>query len=551
MKRGILLLCTLFVFISCKSDKQTTSNSNSIENNRPKLVVGIVVDQMRYDYLTKFYNKYGDGGFKRLMREGFQLQGIHYNYIPTYTAVGHTSIYTGATPSTHGIISNSWYDKYLKKSIYCVDDSRYKTVGAKSGGTKSPFRMLTTTISDEVKLAQNGRNKTISLSIKDRSAILPGGHTANTAYWFQGGNDGKFITSSYYREELPKWVNDFNSLNKADEYLNEVWNTYFDIDTYTESIADDNPYEGLFRGKKAPVFPYDLKELRKKNKNYSLIKKVPAGNTILVDFAEAAIVGENLGKGDATDFLAISFSSTDYVGHQFGVDSKELEDTYIRLDRDLERLLQFLDKTVGENEYTLFLTADHAAVQVPAYLNALKIPGGYFDFKEFKDFLKKKTIEHFGTYAIIENVSNFQIFFNKEELKKRKLSKKEVTEKLVDDLIDFDKVYKVVSAETMQNTNFTKGVLNSLQNGYNQKFSGDILIAPMPSTIVYPHTGSSHGSGYAYDTHVPLLFYGKGVKKGVSKQYYPITYVAPTISSLLNVSEPSGCVGKPIVEVLE
>ncbi len=498
MKKGILLFFTLLIF-SCKPYKTATNNLEKTENTPPKLVVGIVVDQMRYDYLKKFYNKYGDGGFKRLMNKGFQLRNVHYNYIPTFTAVGHTSIYTGTTPNSHGIISNWWYDKYAKKGVYCVDDSNYKTVGAKSGGAKSPFRMLTTTVTDELKLAQNNRNKTISISIKDRSAILPGGHTANTAYWFQGGNDGKFITSSYYRDELPQWVKDFNALNKADDYLNQVWNTYFDINSYTESIADNNPFEGLFKGKKEPTFPYDLKELRKKNKNYSLIKKIPAGNTILVDFAQATIKGENLGKGNTTDFLAISFSSTDYVGHQFGVDSKELEDTYIRLDRELERLLNFLDENVGKNEYTLFLTADHAAVQVPAYLNKLKIPAGYFDMKKFKDFLYEKAKYHFGTSDIIENVSNLQIFFNREELKKQRLSVEEVSQKLVNDIITFDKVYKVVSATTLQNTNFTKGVLNCLQNGYNQKFSGDILVMPMPSTIIYSHTGSYQPRSYPFE----------------------------------------------------
>ncbi len=552
MKRGILLFLSLLI-LGCKPYKAQSiyNTKNNANTTDPKLVVGIVVDQMRYDYLKKFYSKYSNGGFKRLMREGFQVQNIHYNYIPTFTAVGHTSIYTGTTPSSHGIISNYWYDKYLRKGIYCVDDSNYKSIGAKSGGEKSPHRMLTTTISDELKMAQNGRNKSIGISIKDRSAILPAGHTADAAYWFKGGDDGKFITSSFYMEQLPQWVQDFNSQNKADTYLNQVWNTYFDINSYTESIIDDNSYEQPFKGKETPTFPYDLKELRKKNKNYSLIKKIPAGNSILVDFAEATILGEQLGKGVGTDFLSISFSSTDYVGHQFGVDSKELEDTYIRLDRDLERLLNFLDKNVGKGKYTLFLTADHAAVQVPAYLQSLKVPAGYFDSDKFKKFVKEKANIYFGNSDIIENISNLQIFLNREKLKEYYLSVEEVTRKLMEEIINFDKVYKVVSAETMQNTNFTKGVLNSLQNGYNQKFSGDILVMPNPATIIYPHKGSSHGSGYSYDTHVPLLFYGKGIRQGVSKRYHPIVDIAPTISSLLNISQPNGCTGRPIIEVLK
>lgn len=560
--KKIIILAVSVIWLGCNSYKATSQSKKEKGStfkkytypgatNAPKLVVGIVVDQMRYDYLTRFYTKYGEGGFKRLMNEGYNLQNVHYNYIPTYTAVGHTSIYSGTTPTNHGIIANTWYDKYLKKEVYCVDDSNYKTVGAPSGGSKSPYRMLTTTITDELRMAQNMKGKTISLSIKDRSAILPGGHTANGAYWFEGGEEGKFISSTFYMNELPKWVKEFNSLNKADDYLNEVWNTYYNINTYTETLPDHNKYEGLFDGKDTPTFPYDLKELRKKNKNFSLIKKIPAGNSIVNDFAKAAIVGEQLGIGNQTDFLAISYSSTDYVGHQFGVDSKELEDTYIRLDKDLESLLQFLDDKVGKGNYTLFLTADHAAVQVPAYLNDIKIPGGYFDIENFKKFIAEKSIAYFGTSDLVENISNFQIFFNKQKIKELGLNPEKVADKLMYDIIDFDKIYKAVSAKTLQTTTFSKGILSSLQNGYNQKFSGDILLIPNPSTIIYPHTGTTHGSGYSYDTHVPLLFYGKGIKKGNSHQYYPIVNLAPTISSLLHISQPNGCTGEAIIEVLK
>jgi len=566
MKKLFILIFLSAILAQCIAikSKSTTSTSptstqkaitvNPITNNEtvpPKLVVGIVVDQMRYDYLIRFYTKYGERGFKRLMENGYNLENVHYNYIPTYTAVGHTSIYTGTTPTNHGIISNDWYDKYEKKSIYCVDDDNYKTVGANSGGNKSPHRMVTTTVTDQLKLAQNSKGKTIGIAIKDRSAILPAGHTANAAYWFEGGDEGKFITSTFYMNELPNWVKQFNNSGKATTYLNETWNTYYDISTYTETLPDNNEFEGLFKGKTTPTFPYNLAELRKLNGNYDLLKAVPSGNTITTDFAEAAIIGENLGKSDYTDFLAISYSSTDYVGHKFGVNAKELEDTYIRLDKELERLIDFLDKEIGENKYTIMLTADHAAVQVPSYLNSLKIPGGYFNTKKFKSFVNEITIKYFNSNEIVENISNYQLFLNKEKLQELNLNVHEVSQILADEIINFESVYKTVTAHTLQTTSFNSGILQILQKGYNQKLSGDVLLIPYPSTISRSKTGTTHGSGYAYDTHVPLLFYGNGIKKGKSAHYYPIVNIAPTLSNLLKITEPNGSTGKTILEVLK
>lgn len=561
MKKLLILLLLSFAFVQCiaiKAESNATptveitnkTHSRTYEKN-PKLIVGIVVDQMRYDYLVKFYNKYGEGGFKRLINNGYNLKNVHYNYIPTYTAVGHASIYTGTTPVNHGIISNNWYNKYEKKSIYCVDDDNYQTVGANSGGKKSPHKMLTTTITDQLKLAQNMNGKSIGIAIKDRSAILPTGHTADAAYWFEGGNEGKFMTSTFYMDKVPNWVTEFNNSGKANNYLNETWNTYYNIDTYTETLPDNNNFEGTFKGKETPTFPYNLKELRKLNGNYSLIKAIPAGNTITTDFAEAAILGENLGKGEFTDFLAISYSSTDYVGHQFGVNAKELEDTYIRLDKDLERFLDFLDTQVGQNNYTIFLTADHAAVQVPAYLNSLKIPGGYFDNDTFKEFVNNITLEHFNSATLVENISNYQLFLNKQKLKELNLDIQKVSQVIADEILVFENVYKTITAHTLQTTSFTSGILKTLQNGYNQKLSGDILFVPNPSTISYSKTGTTHGSGYAYDTHVPLIFYGAKISKGSSNSYYPIVDIAPTLASFLNITEPNGSTGSVILEVLE
>jgi predicted AlkP superfamily pyrophosphatase or phosphodiesterase len=541
-----------YIFFSIILVFTTAINAQNYSNEqRPKLVVGIIVDQMRYDYLIRFYDKYGEGGFKRLMNEGFNCENAHFNYIPTYTAVGHASIYTGTTPSSHGIIDNNWYDKFLKKSVYCVDDASYKTVGAEEGGEKSPHRLLTTTITDELQLAQNFQGKTISVSIKDRSAILSAGHTANGAYWFQGASVGKFITSTYYMEELPKWVKKFNESGRAKKYLKKKWKTFYDIDTYTESIDDDNSFEKPFKGEETPTFPYDLSKLAEDNGNYDIIKATPFGNSIVMDFAKAAIDAEELGKDKYTDFLAISFSSTDYIGHQFGVDSKEVEDTYIRLDKDLEVFLNYLDEKVGVNNYTLFLTSDHAAVQVPAYLLSKKIPSGYIDNNDFKGFIIDITKKHFNSDALIESYSNSQLFLDKAKIRELNLETHKVARVLADEIINYKSVWKTVTAEALQNDNFKDDVLNNLQNGYNQRLSGDVFIIHNPGVISYHKTGSTHGSGFNYDTHIPIIFYGKGIKKGISKSYIPIIDIAPTLVNLLNISFPNGNTGRIIEEALK
>ena len=545
MKRIIpFLAVAIFLFFNCTTETKT--------KRKPKLVVGIVIDQMRYDYLTRFADKYGDNGFKRILKNGFSLENAHYNYIPTYTAVGHSSIYTGTTPVNHGIIGNWWYDKFVKKSIYCVDDSNYKTVGAKLGGKKSPYRMQTTTITDQLRLAQNMQGKTISLAIKDRSAVLPGGHTANGAYWFQGKKDGKWITSTFYTKELPTWVNNFNNSGKVDDYVAEPWNTLYDINSYTESISDNNPYEGLFKGKDKPVFPYNIPNLKDQNGGYDIIKAIPAGNTMTTDFAKAAIIGEQLGKSDYTDFLAISYSTPDYIGHQFGVASKEIQDNYLRLDKDLAELFSFLDREVGKGNYTLFLTADHAAVQVPSYLKSERIPAHYFDYKDFKKYINKVTKQHYNTENLIEHFSNYQLFLNHDEILKLKLDATSVAQKIADAALKYNHVYKAVTAKTMETTHFTDGILQKLQKGYNQKFSGDVLLIPLPSTITSSHKkGTTHGSGYSYDTHVPIIFYGNGIKPGVSKKEHNITDIAPTIANLLQIEFPNGTTGKIINDALK
>lgn len=560
-KHIFITIALVFVVSSCQSQKavitndattnESITNSEKYVSTKPKLVVGIVVDQMRYDYLTRFNSKFGQGGFKRMINEGFNCKNNHFNYVPTYTGPGHASIYTGTTPKYHGIISNNWYDKEIKTEVYCASDESVNPVGTShSAGKMSPHRMLTTSFADENRLFTQMRGKTIGISLKDRGSILPAGHTANAAYWFHGKEEGVWISSTYYMSELPKWVEQFNNSGTAASYF-KTWNTFYDIATYVESGSDKNDFEGGFKGKETATFPYDLKALKAENRGFDILKSTPFGNSLTTDFAIAAIEGEQLGQDGETDVLSISYSSTDYIGHNFGVNSKEVEDTYIRLDKDLERLFQYLDNTVGKQEYTVFLTADHGAINVPAYLQSVKIPAGYLNYNERKEQFQKFLMDTYGTLDIVENISNNQIFLNKEKLKALGLNLHDVEQALVDEQISYANIAKVYTATAMNSTNFTSGIEALLQNGFNQKRSGDVIVVDDIAHIAYGQTGSTHGSGLSYDTHVPLLFFGKGIANGETYSKTEIIDIAPTISALLGISFPNGATGKTLECVID
>ncbi len=546
--RYLMALMLIFTGYSQNNNQQVLVENSKV---KPKLVVGIVVDQMRYDYLTRFYDKYSDGGFKRMMNDGYDCKNNHYNFIPTFTAPGHASIYTGTTPKYHGIIGNNWYDKVEKKSVYCVNDDSFNPVGTEDKYSfVSPRRMLVTTVTDQLKLHTQQQSKVIGIAMKDRGAVLPAGHSANAAYWFVGKEEGNWVSSDYYMTELPKWAQDFNTSDAVEKYL-KTWNTLYDINTYTESGPDLNNFEKGFKGKETATFPYDLKKLSKDNGNFDILKETPFGNSITTDFVLAAMKGEQLGKDDVTDFLTISYSSPDYIGHNFGVDAKEIQDTYLRLDLDIERLLNYFDAEVGVGNYTVFLTADHAAVHVPAFLESLKIPSGYFDNKTFKAQLDAFLIKKYAAADLVEDIGNFQIFLDRNRIAQLNLNLQEVQQSIVDEIIAYDFIERAYSAHTMHNTSFNGGIESLLQNGYHQKRSGDVLVSFNAAVISYSRKGTTHGSGYLYDTHVPLLFFGKGIKTGSTFQKTDIIDIAPTISALLGISFPNASTGVPLEFVLD
>ncbi|WP_243388954.1 alkaline phosphatase PafA [Flavobacterium aurantiibacter] len=505
--------------------------------DRPKLVVGIVVDQMKTEYLYRFANDFGSGGFKRLTSNGFTFYNAHFNYMPTYTGPGHASVYTGTTPRFHGIVGNDWYNKSIKKNMYCTDDASVRTLGAgdEAEGKMSPKNLKATTITDELKLSTNFRGKVIGMSMKDRGAILPAGHFADCAFWYS--KTGAFISSTFYRNELPAWATKFNDEKHFLKYVQNDWNPLKPLAQYDESLADENPYEGKIFKANTATFPYDLKSMYEKS-GAQILRALPFGNDLLTDFALAAIDAEQLGKDNHTDFLAISYSATDYVGHITGPRSIELQDTYVRLDASLEKLLKYLDEKVGKGQYLVFLTADHAGAENPVFLKDHKYEVENVSSKDFVNKLEAFGLATFGE-DVIANCSNQNIFFDKDALAGTGISLTDAKNKVRDFVMKESWVLRVYTEEEILASSGSDPYLQLIANGYDTKQNGELVILESPGTLEDHTTGTTHGSVFSYDTHVPIIFFGKGITAGKSHEKCVTTEIAPTLAQLLQLSLPN------------
>lgn len=522
-----------------------TSVLSQTDTDKPKLVVGIVVDQMRNDYIYRYWNDFGNGGFKRLVNNGYYFKNAHYNYVPTITGPGHSSIYTGTTPRFHGIIANEWCDKKTGKKVKCVVDTAVKPVGTKSSlGQKSPKNLIASTVGDELKMSTNKEAKVFSVAIKDRSAILPAGHAANGAFWFDD-KSGDFVSSTWYVNELPQWLNEFNSKKLAKSYLEKGWDKLPNI-TYSASIEDNNNYERTPYKKDNTAFPYQYTDFLNKGE-FGVIAQTPYGNTITKDVAMACIKAENMGKGNTTDLFCMSFSCTDIIAHDYGPRSVEIEDVYLRLDKDLEEFLNFLDAEVGKDNYVVFLTADHGGADVPRHLLDNKIPSGYLKKTIEKDLEKWLLTKYPLAKGILFEVDDNQVYLDEEKMNKAKLNKDQVEEAICKWLLSYEGIAEAYPSKVIMNGGFDKGEYKSLiQNGYNHTLSGNICLVLKPGWMDYSDKGTTHGAAYNYDTHIPLLFYGKGIKKGFTYSYTTITQIAPTVSEMIKVNQPNSTVAVPL-----
>ncbi len=514
----------------------------------PKLVVGVVIDQMRYDYLYRFYDAYGEEGFKRLMSKGMNFTYAHYNYIPTYTGPGHSSIYTGTTPYYHGIISNDWYDKNTKKEVYCAGDMAYETVGAdNAAGKMSPHYLLTSTITDELRMSNNGLSRVFAASLKDRASVLPGGHMANAAYWYDG-KSGNFISSTYYLSKLPGWVNKFNGAKIPLELMGKNWPLAKSAGTYAIAQPDQGLGEGDPFKEGKTFFPHVFDQLSPEGKN-ELIRTTPFGNTLLTNFGIELLKNEKMGKGDYPDFLALSYSSPDYVGHAYGPNSMEIMDTYIRLDMEIARLLKALDEAVGEGNYLLFLTADHGVKANGVYLEENRMPNGVVNPVAVRDSLRSFCLQRFGTPMLIEEVADNHVYYNYMLIQMLKLDVRTLDTELVQYLRNNFEHIGAIHTKTEFNGRTPERSMHTMTlNGFQPYRSGDICFELGSGYITNGYTtGTTHGASYDYDTHVPMLFFGWKVPAGESNEQVYIEDIAPTLSNLLHIPEPDGSIGVPLI----
>jgi Uncharacterized proteins of the AP superfamily len=541
MKKYITVL-----FIAIAINSFTYSQKNSLD--RPKLVVGIVVDQMRWDYLYRYFDKYGNGGFKRLLNSGFSCENTMINYIPSVTAVGHTTIFTGSVPSIHGIAGNDWIDPTTKKSIYCTDDSTVQAIGSVSkAGKMSPRKLLTTTITDELRLATNFQSKVVGISLKDRAAILPAGHNPTAAFWLDDAS-GNFITSSYYMQQLPAWVTDFNNSKPIDKLLAGGWNTLLPLNQYTQSTEDNVEWEGTLKGAVRPVFPYDIK------KAYSIdhgsLRQMPMGNSLTLQFAKAAIEGYKLGQENSSDFLTINCASTDYCGHLVGPNAIEIEDVYLRLDQELSKFFNYLDQKIGNGNYLVFLTADHGAAHAEGFMKAHKMPTGLLD-KEMENNLNKTLLQQFGHHRLTLGMDNFQVTFNKSRIDSLKLDFEKIKTATIQFLQLQEGIQYAVDQDKITEASIPMPLKEMMINGYNHQRSGSVQMVNLPGWLpAYCKKGCTHGVWNPYDTHIPLIFMGWNIAHGTTNRTTQMTDISATLAALLHIQMPNGCIGTPITEVI-
>jgi predicted AlkP superfamily pyrophosphatase or phosphodiesterase len=492
---------------------------------RPKLVVGIVVDQMRWDYLYRYSARYGAGGFRRLLDEGFSCEDVYISHLPSYTAVGHTTIFSGSVPSIHGIAGNDWIDPATGKDVYCVEDSTVQPVGGTSpAGNMSPRNLLATTVTDELMLATNFSSRVVGVSLKDRASILPAGHTPTGAFWFDDVK-GVFSTSTWYMKELPAWVQAFNQRNEPEQLAAEGWNTLYPLSTYTQSTGDAMPWEGLFKGETTSVFPHDI--------------------------AKAAVEGYQLGQREVTDFLTINCASTDYVGHKYGPNSIEVEDVYLRLDRDLAGFFSYLDARIGKGKYTVFLTADHGASHAVNFLKEHQIPAGLSGLRAMMRTLNDTLAAVTGVKDLVISSTNYFVNFNFAHLRAAGLSLDSVKKVAIAFLSHQNGLQYIIDMSNVSAANLPARIQEMVINGYNRKRSGSILMLPDPGWFDGGPTGTTHGTWNPQDTHIPLVFMGWGVRHGVSYRTLHMTDIAPTVAALLHIQMPDGNIGEVIPEVIK
>jgi predicted AlkP superfamily pyrophosphatase or phosphodiesterase len=525
MRRPLLLVFLCLLTITTGS----TAQQKSGPPKRPKLLLLVVVDQFRYDYLLRFRADY-HSGIARLLDNGAVFADARYQQFPTVTAIGHSTVLTGATPSVSGIIGNEWLDRESDQQVTSVSDSSASMLGnAKGGEGASPNRLLVSTIGDELKMA--GRNsRVIGISIKDRSAILPAGHMADAAYWFDNVSQ-HFVSSTYYMKELPAWVASFNQGEPVAKYKEAEWSA-------VNARQADKPFCSMKKGT----------ELR----FCGPIEYTPFSSELLEGFTEKAIAEEKLGSHADTDLLTVSFSANDYVGHALGPDSPEVRDISVRTDQLLGKLLDFINVKIGEGNTLVVFTADHGVAPVPKINNDRKMPGGWLNAKEYAGKINAQLSEKFGQGEWFKFDAYGFLYLNYATVAKNNADRAEVRRFAAETARALPHIARVMTRDDLLHSNASADSIGrAMQLGFYGPRSGDLELLPEPYYIFGSAPGTTHANPYSYDNHVPLIFYGAGIRAGVHYDPVTINDIAPTLAAILGVETPSGSSGRILTEVVE
>ena len=548
IRKILSVLMLLFVFL------KMTGQGAYIPPDKPKLIIGIVIEELRYDQLEKFRDKFVENGIKKLLNEGTFYKNASYQYVLSQSAPGYATIATGTEPSYHGITSDNWYLPLKNELIYSTKDSKVAAVGGSyENGQQSPLNLYSSSFSDELELATNNLSKVYGVGMKDYSSILSTGHAGNGAFWYDDVT-GTFMTSSYYMNKLPGWVNDFNALMMSEEYLNGVWDRLQPLDFYTQCMPDSNEYETGFNGRS--YFPYNLKEmsstgtgLLNKKKNYSLLRETPFADSFTNELALRLIKEEGLGSDDITDFLSINYSSTDYIGHRFGPNSVEMADAILRLDKDIETLLKYINDNLSKKDVLIYFTSTHGISEIPAILKKNKIPSGYFERNQAIMLLKSYLNAIYGQGDWIKGYYENQIFLNRTLIEDSKIALEDIQKKIARFLVQFSGIASAIPYSAFEANDFNNGVLKKISNGFSSQRSGDIIITLNPGWVDKDNYVTNHNSPYDYDSHVPLIWYGWTVNRASVTRQVNITDIAVTLSGLCKIPLPNASSGGSLDEL--
>jgi predicted AlkP superfamily pyrophosphatase or phosphodiesterase len=546
-KRVIAGFLFLYVFLNL------SGQGAYLPPDKPALIVGIVVEQLRFDQIERFRDRLSENGIKKMINEGTFFRNASFDYMLTQSAPGFSTISTGTEPSYHGITSDNWYVPLKNEFIYCTKDVSVNPVGGSyESGLHSPVNLNASTFADELKIATGKRSKVFAIGIKEHAAIFSAGHAADGAFWYDNIT-GTWMSSTYFMANLPAWVNDFNAMKYSETYLNTTWNLLKPATDYSVCLPDSNKFETGFNG--LNYFPYDINKLskpsgRNSTRNYAFLRETPFGDALTTDFAIRLIEKEDLGKDDIPDFLGICYSSTDYIGHRFGPSSVETGDAILRLDKDIETLLNYLNDSLGKKNVLIYFTSAHGVSEIPSIMEAMRIPAGYFKQNQALQLLRSYLNAVYGEGDWVKGFSERQIFLNRTLIEDARIPIEEIQKKTARFLTQFTGVASAYPYYAFEANDFGNGHLKKIVNNFSPQRSGDVIVTLNPGWVEKEGDQmTNHNSPYEYDSHVPLIWYGWTVNRSTVMRKVNMTDIAATLSSLCRIPYPNACTGEPMPEL--